>query len=490
MADRPAASPQESLALASPAADREDVSDLLPEIRQTIVEQELLHPRQAVVVAVSGGLDSMVLLDLLHRLAQESSWRLLIAHLNHRLRGRESKADQALVEATAERLHCRCVALEADVARRARENGFSLELAARQARHEFLARVARRHRCGAVALAHHANDQVETFFLRLLRGASAEGLAGMRFASPSPADARVQLIRPLLAQPRQALEQYARDRGLVWREDSSNAATDFLRNRLRRELLPWLRKEFQPGLDHTLERIMELLRADADFVGAAAQHWLDCAGAEDFAGLHVAVQRRALQRQLVTLGQTPDFDLVEALRQQANRRIMTKPGVQVWRDAAGTVHLGRVRRPAFNQAQQTVELSGSKGRIRFGRLCLDWRVERTAPGRRAPLPRAPSTEFFDAARVGVRISLRHWRPGDRFQPIGLPQPVKLQDLFTNLKVPRRQRHERVVATTAEGEPFWIEGLRISERFKLSATTRRRLSWRWQRLTSAEPRPRH
>src|SRR5262245_40188660 len=162
----------------------------------------------------------MVLLELLRRYGEEHSCRIVVAHFNHCLRGRSSDADEALVRRTARRLGTTCKVGRADVRSWARRYGISIEMAARQKRHQFLARTARILGIRKVALAHHADDQVELFFLRLLRGAGPEALAGMRQKSPSPADPTVQLIRPLLEVPKMELERFASEERVRFRNDA------------------------------------------------------------------------------------------------------------------------------------------------------------------------------------------------------------------------------------------------------------------------------
>ncbi|MBI5773652.1 MAG: tRNA lysidine(34) synthetase TilS [Verrucomicrobia bacterium] len=133
-----------------------------------------------------------------------------------------------------------------------------------------------------------------------------------------------------------------------------------------------------------------------------------------------------------------------------------------------------------------INFTGPRGAARLGDAKLRWEVT-PFDGASGRLPKFSSRqEFFDADKVGVRICLRHWQPGDRFQPIGMKQPVKLQDLFTNLKVPRVARHRRWLAVAESGAIFWMEGLRMGEQFKLDKTTRRRLKWQWWRGVRSEP----
>jgi tRNA(Ile)-lysidine synthase len=376
------------------------------------------------------------------------------------------------------------VTKRAAVKRHARQRKLSVEMAARQVRHQFLARAALACGAGAVALAHHADDQVETFLLRLLRGAGGESLGGMSYRSPSPADPRVELIRPLLGCRRSALRDFAQAGKVDYREDSTNVKTDFLRNRIRHELLPLLRAQFQPALETTVLRTMELIGTESAYVGELARCWLARQRRQPFARLHVALQRRVLQSQLLALGVAPSFELIEALRLAPDKAVMAEPGWQVRRTAKGAVRLGRVKIVKFDPRHLTVALAGPAGRVTFGPLGLEWALKPLAPGAwQGPVPE-PRRERFDADKVGSPVHLRHWQPGDRFQPIGLRQACKLQDLFVNLKVPRAERHLRVLATTRQGVIFWVEGLRINEQFKLDGGTRQCLEWRWRRAGEA------
>jgi tRNA(Ile)-lysidine synthase len=361
-------------------------------------------------------------------------------------------------------------------------------------------------------LAHHADDQVELFFLRLLRGAGGEGLAGMRWRSPSPVDRNVTLIRPLLGATKAELHAFARENKIRFREDATNALLATPRNRIRNELLPWLRKKYQPGLTKTVLRLMDIIGAEADAVGDAARQWLmepgrdavstlrSSSATEDrlrrprtarravttFEHLPVAVQRRVLQLQLGYSGILADFELVERLRRAPGVFVSIGPDFSVARDAGGTLKLRRQRPDEFDARELAVNLAGRAGEAGFAGVRFRWDFRSGSAvwrGARRAGSRGRSsrqTEFFDADRVGGQITLRHWRPGDRFQPIGMKSPLKLQDWFVNQKVPRTWRRELIVAVAEAGGIFWVEGLRISERYKLTPQTKRRLIWRWQR----------
>jgi tRNA(Ile)-lysidine synthase len=444
---------------------------------QVIVEKKLFRDGRKILVAVSGGVDSMLLLHALNELSKVHQWKLTVAHFNHQLRGRAADADEGLVRKTAVALKLAFVAGRGDVRAFARRQGISLEMAGRDLRHRFLARNARARRIPTIALAHHADDQVELFFLRLFRGTSGQGLSGMKWSGPSPVDPSVLLARPFLGQSKAALREAATAAGIVFSEDATNAQIDMERNRIRHELIPLLREHCPWRLTETVPRLMELAGAEADAVIGLAERWLRNRRRPQFSRLPVAVQRRVIQLQLLAMSQTPDFDFVERLRARTGEPFALDARRSVLRDAAGLLHAHAIEHIEFNPARRRVTLNRGKGTEQFGGLAICWEIEETAG---AHFTKEPNVEFFDADKVGNRIWLRHWRAGDRFQPIGVATPRKLQDLLTNAKIPREERHQSIVAATKRDEAFWIEGLRIAEPFKLEPATVRRLKWQWRR----------
>lgn len=478
--------------------------ELPARVEQNIEVRALIAPHESVLLAVSGGVDSMVLLHVLAALSRRRGWNLLVAHLNHQLRGRAANADEALVRQTSEKMGLACITDRADISGFAKRNKLSAEMAGRKLRHEFLARVAEAHGISTIALAHHADDQVELFFLRLLRGSGPDALGGMKWKAPSPANPKLVLIRPLLDQSKAALTRYAVENAIAYREDVTNRATDYLRNRIRNELLPLLRKEYQSGLDRTILRVMDMIGAEAEWASASAQEVLTSkvpskvpgtpvkttqaypgtdtgAITDSFTSFPLALQRRLIQLQIIQAGAEPDFDLVEALRVSPNEPVSIGVGKMARRTAGGRVFFEPSATPAFNPARASVDLSAQRAVV-FENVEFLWKFGPcpVVPPRRAN----PGRELFDAASVGRHVILRHWQPGDRFQPVGMACPVKLQDIFGNQKVLRKCRYQLILATTSQNEVFWVEGLRIAERFKLTGNTRKCLEWRWKRLRSA------
>lgn len=454
----------------------------LRRIDDTLRQRRLFQDGQKILVAVSGGLDSMVLLQTLSHLSKKHRWKLTVAHFNHQLRGPAAVADERLVRATAGALGWPMTAGRGDVQGVARAEGVSLEMAGRRLRHQFLARAARRLRIPVIALAHHADDQVELFFLRLFRGSGVQGLAGMKWSNPSAADPAMLLARPLLNESKDTLAAVAREAGIKYSEDATNVSLEIERNRVRHELLPLLRN-YTPRLNESVLRLMELAGAEGAVMTGLAEEWLGAPDRNRFDGLPVAVQRRALQLQLRQLGQAGDYELVERLRRSPGKVFALNDEQTILRDAEGVLHLEKLPHFEFDSRERRLRLPGGQGKIAFAGQTIFWKLKarRPAAGWKGM---APGLECFDAAKVGGTICLRHWRAGDRFQPIGTASARKLQDLFVNMKVSRAERHRRIIATTAKNEIFWVQGLRISEGFKLNPATARVLEWRIGRGASS------
>ncbi len=473
------------------------MSEFLQRVEAEIQNRRLLPRGRKILVAVSGGADSLVLLHALNSLAAKNRWRISVAHFNHQLRGRASDADEKFVGAAAKKFSLPFFSERGQVARLAAQSKISVEMAARKLRHEFFARVARAQKITAVALAHHADDQVELFFLRLLRGAGGEGLAGMKWRSPSPADEKIALVRPLLGFSKAEIGAFARANKIGFRDDVTNFSNDFLRNRIRNELLPLLQKKYQPGLAKTVLRLMEITGAEAEFASETAQAWLDNKSgkrkaesgkpepargvARSFDRLPVAVQRKVLQQQLTAAGVISDFDLIEQLRAAPGKFVSIRSGLAVAREAAGKISRRELLEKSFKAGELELQFQGRAGRAEFAGRKFRWQIQ---PLKEFRLPvKKNGVEFFDVDKIGGEIVLRHWRAGDRFQPSGMKSAVKLQDLFVNAKLPAARRRHLILATAADGEIFWVEGLRIGERFKLSPETGCQLIWNWSKLAA-------
>ena len=286
-------------------------SSLASEVKSALASNPSVQ-RRKVIVAVSGGSDSVALLHLLLEAGQRN---IVVAHFNHRLRGAASRGDALFVELLAARLELPVELGSGDVRGEAKKQKLSLEAAAREARYAFLAKVARKHRTSALVLAHHADDQVETCLFQFLRGSGAAGLSGMKPVSRRTIDGiPVDLHRPLLGMQKSDLLIYLKERKIRFREDASNAVAYASRNKLRLKVLPLIEELLGPSFRGSVARNARIFAEEEDFLSGLA---LPLAGHEALSvktvrALHPALQRRVIHAWLKTRGiPEPGFAEVE-----------------------------------------------------------------------------------------------------------------------------------------------------------------------------------
>ncbi len=450
-------------------------------VRDTIHRYDMIRPGDTVLVGVSGGPDSVALLTILHELRDEWALSLRAAHLNHGLRGAEAAADATFVEELCARMGVPCTMGEVDGHELMRRWGMSAEMAARRARHQFLTRVAEEVGAQRVALGHTADDQAETVLLRLLRGASLQGLAGI------PPKTRGVIIRPLIEVRRHQVIQYLRERGVGWRVDETNWDTGIPRNWVRHRLIPLLEQEFQPGISTVLARLASVLRPDAEFLDAMARSRLQglvraqgeslYADLAQLKALPTALRRRVLLAACRRAGCPADalsyrhVAAMEALLEtERGERYVDLPGgirlgvghgVMVWQPH------GRTSPPRVEPKRLSVP-----GVTLVEELGVEFRADILSADHRVHLTQDAWTEYFDYEKLVLPLRCRTRRPGDRFHPLGMQASKKLQDFLVDLKVPRRLRDRVPLVESADGQIVWVVGYRMDDRYKINHSTRR------------------
>lgn len=457
---------------------------LLTRIDDFIRVEMLWRPGAHLLVAVSGGPDSVALLHLLcASVAPRQALRLSVAHVHHGLRA-EAEDDARFVEEMAARLGLAYLLSRVDVPARVAATGESVEEAARHLRYAALAEMAREAGAAVVVTGHTADDQAETVLMRVLRGAGVAGLAGI------PAK-RGQIVRPLLPIRRSEIEAYVRRHGLPFRTDGSNACTDFTRNRLRLELLPLLEAAYAPRLRERLVQLGQMARQDEQALALLAeQYYARCA--ENLpdgvaiplepavpAAISSRVWRRAIAEVRGSLDEI-DYAHIAAIAALPARGEVHVPGVRVFEEAGRLVFLAGT--PVADQsviAEQVLpipaclDLPAAHCRLRVAELA--GRVP-LAGGDRAVL---------DAQAVNGELTVRGWRPGDRYRPLGAPGSRKLQDIFVDAGVPRRWRERIPLISDTEGI-IWLAGFRLADRVKVIPATTRSLQliieWEWNPWT--------
>jgi len=405
-------------------------------------------------VGVSGGADSVALFHVLWSLRKKYSWSLAIVHINHSLRGPEAERDAEYVRKLAARFSVPYYLRQVDVPSFARVNKLSVEEAARDLRYQTLEALADSLKADKIALAHNANDQVETVILFLLRGTGKTGLSGM----PPRRDC---VVRPMLSSWRDQIEDYVSQQGLAFRTDSSNLKTLFLRNKIRLKLLPLLAKQYNQGIYRHLYNLSLLEHQEDRFLGKeVAKAAKQCV--ELKAGQTVLNIRKLLGYE-------------DWLQHRLVQAIGDFPFIQVENILELAVKKGRAR--------EIYLPGGMFARNEYGNLIFS-RRETSHPGLQVklltkfyPKPtgftinKRKDRAFVDADRVKEPLTVRTRQNGDRFQPFGLSGTKKLKDYLIEQKIPSRQRDLVPVVVDGQGI-LWLAGLgRIADRVKITAKTK-------------------
>ncbi len=419
--------------------------NLIEKVKAAIERENLIPEDAHVVVGVSGGADSVALLHILHRLG----YQLTAAHMNHSIRGAEADGDEAFVKALCKKLGIKCVTAKVDVPALAKEKGISLEMAAREARHDFFRSLISGFKFQVsgflIALAHHADDQLETFFLRAARGTGPSGLGGMRSfqclenvdATPSSrfpdtADATgasrlrsrtLTLVRPMLGIRRTEIIQWLEKEKIEWREDATNTDETISRNFVRRQLLPMFGKLNDRAAENLL-RTMDILRDEEDHPEKAAR-------------------RREIRDWLIEHGAKPTFDAVEKVvsfsEKTCGTQFLDLEGLRIINE------YGVLKVDATPSSRFSVRIEEGVGILR-GPWCASVSLAKVA---------------------GREVTVRVAKPGDRMEPYGMEGSKKLQDIFTDLKIPKAQRESWPVVECG-GEIIWLPGYRIARGWELSS----------------------
>jgi tRNA(Ile)-lysidine synthase len=422
-------------------------------------------PGERVGVAVSGGADSVLLLDFMRQLAQECGFSLAIVHFNHHLRGSESEADESFVRGQAEKFGLQFLSGGADVAGVARDRHRNLEATARELRYQYFHSLLNFGTLQKIATAHTANDQAETVLLRLLRGTGTRGLGGIYPTLTG------KIIRPFLELTRLQVEAEVGRRNLQYRVDLTNLDSRFLRNRVRMELLPLLEKEYNPKATSLLAELAERARADEEFLEQQAREralaWRVREGSEEKIPLQplrefpVALQRRILRQMLeAARGHLRGIThrQIEGLRQfsmgaPSGRKFILSDTWQARREYDWLV-VGR-EKSASGKTEfcHSVEIPGQVALPGAG-IRLEFKIVDSADWVRTY--NKQGVAGLDPQKLRGKLVLRNWRSGDRYRPVGSRKAKKLKELLARRKIPVGLRKSWPVLECA-GEPVWSRG---------------------------------
>ena len=476
-----------------------------------IRRHSLISRKEIVVVAVSGGADSVCLLHVLAKWQKELGIKLHVAHLNHQLRGVESEADAKYVSNLAGSLGIPVTIDMQDVAAYRTEKKCSIEEAARELRYAFLAKVARKVGANRIATGHTKDDHVETILMHILRGTGITGLCGLAPCSPMAYDRQGMLdtsqrrsnllvIRPLLDITREETMSYCQESQLDPRIDSSNLSLSFYRNRLRLQLLPLLR-QYNPSVEQALLRLADIAKEDKAFIEQQASELWDGVARQENKAIHLNRKQTAnlpvaLQRQLLrtavarVAGDTRDIEAnhIEAVRSLLNKpvgkRIYLPHRLICYGEYDELVIAGIAQQSQLTPSCPFPPLRGEFPlKLPGDTLSPGWKVRASIVRDKAASPSlrdvlTPSEEpcpsnllaDFDLHKTGTELFVRHRRPGDKFQPLGMNVPKKLQEFMVDAKIPLSWRgHVPIVCSPQQ--IIWVLGWRIDDRVKITEATK-------------------
>jgi tRNA(Ile)-lysidine synthase len=451
---------------------------LINKVKGTIDRYNMLKKGDIVLVAVSGGPDSVCLLEVLNYLKDEYRLSLHVAHLNHKFR-KEADKEAEFVRKLAEEKGIASTIEAIDVKEYCIKKGLSKQEGAREVRYDFLNRIADEVGATRIATGHTADDQAETFLMRLIRGSGASGLSAIP-------PVRGRIIRPLIEIKKTEALGFLKENNIRYVKDPTNIRPVYLRNKIRLELLPLLVKRFNPNIASALCREADILREDEAFLnGIADTIFKEMVTAQEkdsitlnylrFSGLHPAIKKRVVRRAVAELTgglkRISYIHITSAIDAVKNtgKGIDLTDNIRIERDYNSLkVCVGKVKSTAVQEAVQ-IDVPGTTEVPYF-----NIKLEAIINNRGAAVPEKADTGLFDLDRAALPLFIRSRKEGDYFFPAGMKGRKKLKEYLIDHKIPRAEREKIPVLVDKNNGILWIIGLRMDERFRAKEDTKRRL----------------
>ncbi|MCU0643778.1 MAG: tRNA lysidine(34) synthetase TilS [bacterium] len=452
------------------------MTDLFEKFSDFINKNHLISPDDHVLIAVSGGIDSVVLLHLFIRYQESIPLNLEVIHINHQLRGSQADEDQQFVTRLSKQYHLSVTSRKINVPKFIEKKGISQEEGARFLRYRFFKWALKRTGADWVALGHHADDQVETVIDHFLRGSGVKGLMGMPIR-------RDKFIRPLLFATRKEIETYAKAHSLHYQVDSTNEMTKYRRNRIRLELIPYLQQHFNPAISDVVLRTAQIMDEVESYMQEQAGKALETClvnfkkhkivlDINTFLNYFIAIQKYILY-QILDRIELPRSILTSAGMDRAMQLIGTRvSGKRMMLTADWQLSIDHeclvIQKIQNLIPELAIELDRiyelGNGEFEFQATLID----------REQLPQQFSIdrkiEYIDYGRIKGPMVIRNFQVGDRFHPLNLKGTKKLSDFFTDQKIPLHQRRDIPILVCDAGI-IWIINHQIDDRFKITESTR-------------------
>ena len=446
---------------------------ILDRVREYILVNNLIEENEKVLIAFSGGTDSLALLGILQELREALHIELGACHVNHMLRGKDAEADEAFCRETAERLSIPFYSTAVDVHAHAEEKGMSFEAAGREIRYAFFKEIMVNHNYEKCATAHHLDDQVETVLLNLMRGSGLNGLTGM-------SSKREQYIKPLLFLKKEELSDYLEDHQMVPREDDTNQDNVYQRNKVRNELIPYIRENFNEDFPETIWRMSELLKEDLDYIQKQMEK-MKSFYVREGKNRSVVIEKDAFRepKAMVTRllfdaistvkGDLSDIEEVHikdmiALQTKETGKLIDIKDAVIARNDYGNLIIERKKEDTEREEEMlheelkipgTYVVEGKTIRFRF--------VERDQ------IVKDKKLRFFNGDLMEETVIVRNRQEGDRMRPFGMNGYRKLKNILIDKKISREDR-DRLLIFQNRNDVFYIGSMIISDDYKVKDST--------------------
>lgn len=452
---------------------------MINKVKAFVIENNLIENGDKVLVALSGGPDSVCLLNILFELRREFNIEIAAAHVNHMLRGDEAFKDEEYARDMCNSLNIDFFSERIDINKISKERGISHELAGREERYKFFHLISKKNGYNKIAIAHNSNDQAETVLMNMMRGSGIEGLCGIRSKREGG------IIRPILCLSREEIEHYCNINNLNPRIDKSNLENVYNRNKVRLDILPYMKNNFNKDIIETINRMASLLQIDNDFMEKECNNYYKkfCTNhvdkliiSKEAFSIEKAILTRLIKKAFVNFtGKHTNFEMkhihevISLANKETNKRVNIPNGI-IAENIYGDIYL-RFKEVKNNEFQEIIlrkmELEGNN--VDFENYIISFDVINNK--KNIEFSNNVLIKFFDYDKIKEKLIIRKRLNGDRIIPLGMKGSKKLKDIFIDLKLPIEERNQ-VPVLCFDNEIAWLVGYKVSESFKITKDTKR------------------